>query len=116
MAFLKSLFSPNAMRSVSAQEAHELLNSSQPPFVVDVRQPDEYRNGHIAEAKLLPLGELASRMAELPKDRDLLIVCQSGARSGVACQQLAAEGYRVMNLRGGMTAWGMARYDIKRGK
>lgn len=117
MNMLKSLFGAGSgISAMSAQEAHALINSSTPPFIVDVREPSEYQAGHIPEAKLLPLGELEARMDELPKNRQILCVCASGARSSMAAQRLARAGYTVINLRGGMMGWSQNRYPIKRGK
>lgn len=84
--------------------------------MVDVREPSEYQAGHIAEAKLVPLGELEARMDELPKGRPILCVCASGARSGMAARRLASAGYEVMNLRGGMSGWAIEKFPIKKGK
>lgn len=116
MNFLKILFGASGAASVTVAEARQRLESSQPPFVLDVRQPDEFRSGHLYNAALIPLDELPRRMHELPKDQDILCVCRSGARSGAAARQLAGAGYRALNLQGGMMAWQHADYPIKRGK
>ncbi|MCC7450845.1 MAG: rhodanese-like domain-containing protein [Anaerolineae bacterium] len=96
-------------------EAQERLKGKQPPFLLDVRTPDEYRSGHIAGATLIPLNELRARIGELPKDGDILCVCRSGSRSGAAAQQIAAAGLTGINLSGGMNAWLRAGFPIKRG-
>lgn len=117
MNMLKSLLGISGkISAMTAQEAHALINSSTPPFIVDVREPSEYHAGHIPEAKLLPLGELEARMDELPQNRQILCVCASGARSGMAAQRLARAGYTVINLRGGMISWSRECYPIKKGK
>ena len=118
MNMLKSLFGAGSGNAgaMTTQEAHALINSSTPPFIVDVREPSEYQAGHIAGAKLIPLGELEARMDELPQDRQILCVCASGARSSMATQRLARAGYTVINLRGGMMGWSQNRYPIKKGK
>ena len=79
-----------------------------PVEIVDVREPDEYVGplGHIRGAKLIPLGQLAARVGELPRDRPLVMVCRSGARSGQATLFLQRAGFpRVANLSGGMLRW-----------
>ncbi|HLU65883.1 MAG TPA: MBL fold metallo-hydrolase [Kofleriaceae bacterium] len=76
--------------------------------VVDVREPAEYDGelGHIAGAALVPLGELRTRLDEIPRDRPVVMVCRSGARSAQATAILEAAGFeRVANLRGGMIRW-----------
>ncbi len=114
-SFVKALSGAGGAQSISAAEANQRIESSRPPLVVDVRTASEFRSGHIIGAKLLPLNELDSRMGELPKDREILCVCQSGARSSSAARQLAAAGYTVLNLSGGMSAWSMAGLPVKRG-
>ncbi len=84
-------------------------------LLIDVRQPDEFRQGHAADAKLIPLGELASRLKDIPRDRDVLLICRSGNRSGSAQRQLLQLGYdRVWNVTGGMNAWTSAGLPVTR--
>ena len=71
---------------------------------VDVREVDEFEAGHIAGSQLLPLSELAARVAELPDGR-MLMVCRTGSRSGMAADALVEAGYDAVNLVGGMYAW-----------
>ncbi len=78
--------------SLSAQELSEKLKTSARPLVVDVRQPEEYREAHISGAKLIPLGDLSQRMPELPKDKEIVCVCASGSRSSSATKLLAGAG------------------------
>jgi rhodanese-related sulfurtransferase len=115
MNIFKSLFGSSAT-NLTAADAKTHMDSNQPFFILDVRQPDEFRAGHIAGAKLIPLNELRSRMGELPKDTRILCVCRSGSRSGAAVGQLNSAGFNALNLRGGMMGWQMAGYPIKRGK
>lgn len=75
-------------------------------FVLDVRQPDEWAAGHIDGATLIPLGELASRVAEVPRDRDVVVVCRSGNRSAQGRDILLGAGYAaVTSMGGGMNDW-----------
>lgn len=79
-----------------------------PPQLIDVREPSEFGPpmGHIAGATLIPLAELPSRLAELPRDRPLVTVCRSGARSALAAAMLGKAGFgEVANLAGGMLRW-----------
>ena len=94
--------------SISWEEALQLAERKTDGEVVflDVRQPKEYAHGHLPGAKLLPLGDLDSRLAELDKDKQIVIYCASGGRSRVAAQILAGKGFRkVYNLTGGIKAW-----------
>jgi rhodanese-related sulfurtransferase len=74
-------------------------------IAVDVREADEREAGHLAGSVWIPLGELATRVAELPRDRPLLIVCRSGSRSEYAADALVAAGYDARNLAGGLHGW-----------
>jgi rhodanese-related sulfurtransferase len=115
MNILKSLFG-SSTTNLNAADAKARIDDKQPLLILDVRQPDEFRAGHIAGAKLIPLNELRNRMNELPKDTEILCVCRSGSRSGAAVGQLNSAGYNAFNLRGGMIGWQMAGYPVKKGK
>ncbi|MSQ88415.1 MAG: MBL fold metallo-hydrolase [Betaproteobacteria bacterium] len=83
--------------------------------VVDVREPDEFTGplGHIAGAKLLPLGSLTQRISEIENDKPVAMVCRSGARSAQATVLLRNAGYaRVANLAGGMLRWRAQRLPV----
>ena len=77
-------------------------------LAVDVREPEEWEAGHVDGSLWIPLGELQARAGELPRDRPLVIVCRSGARSGYAADALVAAGYDASNLSGGLQAWAAA--------
>ena len=75
-------------------------------FVLDVRTPQEYAAGHVPGAVNVPHDQLASRLAEVPKDKDVVLYCKSGRRAGIAADVLAANGYtRLSHLEGDMPAW-----------
>lgn len=115
MSFLGALFGGGAPELDVAAAQAKLL-AKQAPFVLDVRQPEEYKMGHIPGAILIPLGELNVRMNKLPKDREIICVCASGSRSSSAARQLVGAGYNAMNLRGGMGSWQHAGFPMKKGK
>ena len=73
--------------------------------VIDVREPDEYANGHVPGATLIPLRTVPDRLADVPADGDVLIICQSGARSRRAAEYLMANGVTATNVAGGTKAW-----------
>jgi rhodanese-related sulfurtransferase len=78
----------------------------QAPVLVDVREPWEHERCAIGGSLLLPLSQMSARLAELPADRDLVIVCHHGGRSLQAAMWLARNGHaNVHNLRGGVDAW-----------
>ncbi|MRW91011.1 rhodanese-like domain-containing protein [Duganella sp. FT80W] len=76
--------------------------------ILDVRDAKEYAEGHLADAKNIPLAELDTRIGELDKfkSRSLIVVCKSGARASSAAAKLAKAGFAdVINLDGGIAAW-----------
>ena len=101
--------------SVSAMELNEKLKNGKRPLVLDVRQREEYRSGHIVEAKLIPLNELGRRMKELPHSREIVCVCASGNRSSSATRMLTKAGYNAINMKGGMSAWRRVNLAVKKG-
>ncbi len=75
-------------------------------FVLDVRRDDEWAAGHATDAEHIEMGEVPSRVGEIPGDEDVYVVCKSGARSQKVAEWLAAQGYeRVFNVSGGTAAW-----------
>jgi sulfur dioxygenase len=85
--------------------------------VIDVREPAEFAGplGHIPGAKLIPLSQLASRAGEIPKDRPIVAVCRSGARSAQATTILRKAGFdKVANLTGGMLRWNEEKLPVER--
>lgn len=85
-------------------------------FVLDVREPHEYAAGHLPGAVSVPQADLATRLAELPRERDVLMVCQSGSRSMASARFLASVGFeRVTNLRDGTRGWIRAGLPVERG-
>jgi rhodanese-related sulfurtransferase len=84
-------------------------------LLVDVREPAEWDTGHAPGAVLIPLGQLAARQGELPRDKELIIVCRSGNRSGRAATQLRQAGFSpVRNMAGGMVAWARSGLPLAR--
>lgn len=97
---------PSAAREVSPDELLQRIERGDVPLLVDVREPHEWISGHLENAVHLPLGSVAARMHEIPRDRDVVVYCRSGARSGRAAEFLREQGYtRVQNLTGGIVRW-----------
>jgi len=104
--------------SIDPQQAIMMINHDD-ALVVDVREDNEFKEGHIANAMHIPLGMLSDKISRLEKHRDKTIImsCRSGNRSGVACGKLKKEGFeKIYNLRGGVIAWQGANLPLTKGK
>ena len=96
----------SAPRQISPEEVHAALERGDALCLVDVRQPWEYESHHIAGAKLLPLGELPRRIAELDPAETIICLCEHGIRSRHAADFLAAQGFsNVATMTGGMAEY-----------
>jgi sulfur dioxygenase len=109
----------NHVRQLSADEVKQRLASATPPFILDVREPQEYTGelGHVANSALIPLKQLADRAGELQaqKGRPIVVVCRSGVRSTTAAAILEGLGFdHVFNMQGGMVDWNDRRLPIER--
>ena len=82
--------------------------------IVDVREPDEWAQGHIGHATLVPLA-IVPGSAEAFEAEPTYVVCRSGNRSGQACEFLRGRGHSVVNVTGGMIAWTAAGFDVVTG-
>lgn len=102
----KKLFVPG--KNLTATEARDFMEGkvAEEYQLLDVRQPAEYENGHLAGAILIPLKELPDRLAELEKEKPLIVYCAIGGRSKMAAQFLSGSGFdKVYNVVGGIKAW-----------
>lgn len=82
--------------------------------VLDVREDDEWQAGHAPGAVHLPLGDIPTRLGELPEtDGTLPVICRSGGRSGRAVAWLVQQGFDVVNVDGGMRAWSGAGKPVR---
>lgn len=82
-------------------------------YVIDVREQWEYDEGHIPGITLLPMGEIADRMSEIPTDKEVIFTCRSGNRSGQVAEFLRGQGYdNVHNMEGGILAWEAAGLPV----
>jgi len=88
----------------------EVLSADLPAgvFLLDVREDDEWTAGHAPEAVHVRLGARGARVGELPRDREVYVICRSGARSAYAAQTLAGGGVSTVNVADGMTGWAVA--------
>lgn len=81
-------------------------------FLLDVREMDEWRAGHAPRAVHIPLQELAQRAGEVPRDRQVYVLCRVGGRSAQAVQALIDAGWQAANVAGGMQAWALAGREM----
>src|SRR5260370_27962058 len=88
----------------------EVLSADLPAgvFLLDVREDDEWTAGHAPDAVHVRLGELGPRVDELPRDREVYVICRSGTRSAYAAQALTAGGLNAIHVADGMTRWAVA--------
>jgi rhodanese-related sulfurtransferase len=96
----------------------EKIKSEIPLLIVDVRTAEEFKGelGHIPSAVLVPIQVIEAKPDTLAKfkDREIVTVCRSGRRSLNAANILAAKGYNVKSMTGGMTEWNRLKYPIKK--
>ena len=82
-------------------------------YLLDVREPDEWVAGHAPGAHHLPMMEIPTRLAEVPTDVEVVVVCRSGGRSGQVVSYLLSNGWdNVRNLDGGMQSWAASGRDV----
>jgi rhodanese-related sulfurtransferase len=104
-------------RNVAPQDAFALLKQRQNFYLLDVRTPGEYQQARLAGASLIPIDQVPQRLAELPRDRPILVYCAVGSRSSQVFNFLARRGYpEVYNLEGGIYAWAQRGYPIQQGR
>ena len=99
--------------AISPTEGSNWIKDNKDLQLIDVRTPSEYADGHLANAKLVPLQELESRLGEIEKSKPILLYCRSGHRSGNALKILLGKGYtQAKHLEGGITAWQAAGLPV----
>jgi rhodanese-related sulfurtransferase len=84
-------------------------------LVIDVREPDEYVEGHVPGAQLIPLGTIPDHLDRFRGDAPTYVICRSGGRSMRACEFAADEGFDVVNVSGGTGAWIASGRDVVTG-
>jgi rhodanese-related sulfurtransferase len=110
----ESSISASLPKEISVEQAKELYDSG--AFVLDVRQPEEWDQVHIPGTTLIPLGELQNRLSEVPKDKEVVVVCRSGNRSQQGRDILLNGGFdQVTSMAGGVNQWSAAGYPTVSG-
>lgn len=104
------------MESISPEALNERLGGgAHGALLVDARTPEEYAAGHIPGAKNIPLPEIRDAAEHLKHLDTVYVACYSGGRSSQACQILAAEGVRVVNVEGGLMTWEQHGFPVECG-
>ncbi len=101
--------------SISVHQLTQQVNSGN-ALVLDLREPKEFRDGHIVDAVNVPFAKLAERMAELDKARPLVLVDKLGQHSAHAGRTLKQAGFQVTRLTGGMSEWTASSLPVVKGK
>jgi phage shock protein E len=93
--------------AISPRETKEMMSAEQSAVLLDVREKDEYRYGHIAQSKNIPLGSINISRSKLPSDKDaaIIVYCLSGMRAKSACKMLGDLGYTNLFNLGGINSW-----------
>jgi len=105
---------PTLTSEVSVEKAYELREAG--AFILDVRQPEEWEAAHIPESTLIPLGELSSRISEIPSGQTIVVVCRSGNRSAQGRDILLKAGIApVTSMAGGINSWTLKGYPTVSG-
>ena len=118
MMLLWSIFGNRirGIKEVDCTAALQLINHKN-ALVLDVREDDEYKAGHVLHSRQISLGKLNQRLGELEKykDQPIVVICRSGNRSGMACAMLGKQGFtQAYNLGGGVIAWQKANLPLKK--
>ncbi|WP_156289466.1 rhodanese-like domain-containing protein [Oceanobacillus salinisoli] len=106
IAFFFNRFMPiKGITNITVQEAKNKFKDNHVQFI-DVRTPGEYKVNHRKPFKNIPLSNLSSKVDTLDKEKELVVICQSGMRSAKAAKMLKKQGFqKIYNVKGGMSAW-----------
>lgn len=105
--FLAQRFFPTkGVRQITTEELKNQLKNSKDKQFIDVRTPGEYKGNNIRGFKNIPLHQLDQKTNDLSKEKEIVVICQSGMRSNKACKVLKKKGFtQITNVKGGMSAW-----------
>ena len=90
-------------KEVSINELEQAITNGE--FVLDVREDWEFQAGHVPNAKHIPLNSIPDRLAEIPKEQTVWVICQAGGRSMTAANYLSGQGFDVVSVAGGTGSW-----------
>ena len=104
-----------AEQNITSREAKTVMEKNRNVYLLDVRTPREYSQGRLPGSVLIPIGELERRIAEVPKNRPVLVYCTVGARSSSAAALLTRRGYsEVYNMYDGISGWYRNGFPIQK--
>jgi len=104
-----------AVKDISSTEAKAVIDKAKNAFILDVRSEQERGQGYIPGSKLIPIDTIERRLAEIPKNRPVIVYCAVGSRSRVVAQGLSRLGYgEVYNMRDGIMGWYRNGYPVQR--
>ncbi|KAA0549026.1 rhodanese-like domain-containing protein [Bacillus sp. BGMRC 2118] len=93
------------LKLITPKELQEKLSNDEKLEIIDVREHEEVAQGMIPGAKHIPMNEIPSRLEELDQAKEHIFICRSGRRSENVCHYLHDQGYKVVNMIGGMLEW-----------
>ena len=103
------------IKEIDSSELKNRLDAGEDIVLLDIRSEAELRQGILPDSEHLPMHLIPLKIQDLPKDKDVVLYCRSGARSYHACAFLAQQGVdNVINLRGGILGWARSGYEIGR--
>lgn len=113
LSFACASNSSASYQQISQTKAYEIMQKQSGCIILDVRTLDEYKEGHIKDAKLLPLQNIPQDIDKVLKDKDqlILVYCRSGNRSKQAASKLAEAGFKNVKEFGGIIEW---KYDVEK--
>jgi molybdopterin/thiamine biosynthesis adenylyltransferase/rhodanese-related sulfurtransferase/molybdopterin converting factor small subunit len=99
--------SANTLEEITAAQLNDLIKNQSDIQIIDVREPHEYEIAQIPNTKLIPLGQIVNRVGEIDANRTAIVHCKGGVRSAKAINDLKQAGFtgKLVNLKGGITAW-----------
>lgn len=103
------------MREIDIEGLKQQLDNDEDTALIDVREPAEYAEARVPGAVLIPMGQLPTRLDEVPSDRTVYVICRSGNRSGQMGPLLDAHGFDSVNVVGGTVAWVQAGLPYETG-
>ena len=94
------------VKQLSATELKNKIQQQENLFLLDVREPHEYKYAHIADSVLIPLNQIPARLSELNPQQEIVVICHHGMRSQQAANYLVQSGYKnIANFTGGIDSW-----------
>jgi LPXTG-site transpeptidase (sortase) family protein len=103
-----------SVENISVEEIYEIMTGGEDYILLDVRTPEEFSEGHLEGAVHIPVNELEGRLAELSKDKPIIVYCKSGGRSSTAANLLVENGFtQIYNMSGGILDWEQKGYPME---